>query len=402
MLKLALRNTVRHRARTALTLGVIVSGTAALVLTGGFVEDVFVQLREATIHSQLGHIQIFAHGYREHGAASPYDFLIDRPGEIVSSVADNRDIDIVMARLSFTGMLNNGRTDLAVIGEGIEPDKEARLGTFVTIVAGRQLAAKDTFGILLGEGVARATRLAPGDRATILLNTTGGALNTLDFDVVGVFRSFSREYDAHAVRVTLPAAQDLLRADSVNAIVIALKDTEATGTVAERVKSKLDPRRYDVRTWRELADFYDKTVALYGRQFAVLEVIILVAVLLSVANSVNMNVYERTGEFGTLMALGNHASTIFKLVVAENLMLGGTGAIVGGMLGVLIGWLVSAIGIPMPPPPNSDVGYTAVIRVSLRDVAAAISIGVVATVLAALLPARRVARMAVVEALRRN
>lgn len=30
-------------------------------------------------------------------------------------------------RLSFTGLLNNGRRDLGIIGEGIEPDKEARL-----------------------------------------------------------------------------------------------------------------------------------------------------------------------------------------------------------------------------------------------------------------------------------
>ena len=58
MFRLALRNVVRHKLRTALTLAAIVSGVVGLVLSGGFVEDSLLQLREATIHSQLGHLQI--------------------------------------------------------------------------------------------------------------------------------------------------------------------------------------------------------------------------------------------------------------------------------------------------------------------------------------------------------
>ena len=81
--------------------------------------------------------------------------------------------------------------------------RKHRLGSLTTIIAGRQLTSADRFGILLGEGVAHATKLKPGDRATLLLNTAEGALNSLDFDVVGVFRTFSKEYDARAVRVSL-------------------------------------------------------------------------------------------------------------------------------------------------------------------------------------------------------
>ena len=47
------------------------------------------------------------------------------------------------------------------------------------------------------------------------------------------------------------------------------------------------------------------TVELYGRQFGVLRVIILIMVLLAVANTINMSTFERVGEFGTMRALGN-------------------------------------------------------------------------------------------------
>ena len=56
----------------------------------------------------------------------------------------------------------------------------------------------------------------------------------------------------------------------------------------------------------------------------------------------------------------------------------------------------------MPPPPNSNAGYTAAIRITLADLGMGFLIGVAATVLAALLPARRIAHVPVVEALRQN
>ena len=54
------------------------------------------------------------------------------------------------------------------------------------------------------------------------------------------------------------------------------------------------------------------------------------------------------------------------------------------------------------PPPNADLGYTAKIRLVPSVIAGAFAIGVLATVIAAVLPARRVARTEVVEALRQN
>ena len=65
----------------------------------------------------------------------------------------------------------------------------------------------------------------------------------------------------------------------------------------------------EVKTWLELNDFYAKTVKMYDVQFGVLRIIILLMVLLSVVNSVNMSVFERVGEFGTMMALGNRSRT---------------------------------------------------------------------------------------------
>ena len=402
MLRLAFRNIFRQRLRTGLTLAAIMFGVVGIILSGGFVEDVFFQLRENTIHSQLGHIQVYKQGYYEVGGRQPYHYLVDDPAAVSSKLAEIEGVSDVMKRLNFSGLLNNGRADLPIIGQGVEVEKEARLGSAITIIEGRQLAPEDDFGILVGQGVAQALRLEAGSLVTLLANTADGALNSLEFQVIGVFRSFSKDFDDHAVRIPLMAAQDLLVTPGVHSFVISLARSDDTDLLVGRIEDRLPATEFEVFAWYELADFYKQTVEMYERQFGVLQIIILVLVLLSVANSVGMAVYERTGEFGTLMALGQRRVRVFGLILVENTLLGILGACGGAMVGVVLAWAISSVGIVMPPPPNSNSGYTAYIQVVPSVVLMAVVIGVLATFLASILPARRAARIPVVEALRHN
>ncbi|MFO7580507.1 MAG: FtsX-like permease family protein, partial [Nitrosomonas halophila] len=363
---------------------------------------IYVQLGEALIHSQSGHLQVYRQGYYEAGSRSPEKFLMETPGSIKQRIAKEAEVEQVMARLNFSGLLNNGRSDLPIIGEGVEPGLENELGSLVMLTAGRQLTDSDAFGILLGKGVAQALQLKPGDPVTLLANTLDGALNSLDFEVIGIFQSYSNDFDARAVRIPLPAAQELLGTTGVNALVVSLQHTETTEQVAFRLAQRLEAFGLEIKTWMELNDFYEKTVELYKGQFGVLQWIILVMVILSVANSVNMSIFERVGEFGTMMALGNRSSQVFLLILYENFLLGLIGGGLGVGLGIFLATAISAIGIPMPPPPNADLGYVARIQIVPSVILLALSIGFIATVIAALLPARHVARIPVVDALRQN
>ena len=57
-----------------MTLAAIVSGVVALVLAGGWVNDIFVTLSEALIHSRSGHLQVYKEGF--------FCCRRTRPGEI--------------------------------------------------------------------------------------------------------------------------------------------------------------------------------------------------------------------------------------------------------------------------------------------------------------------------------
>src|SRR5215475_7305682 len=150
-LSLAWRNVLRQKGRTATTLASVAFGVVVLVLSQGFIEDIFVQLAEAVIHSQTGHLQLAKQGYFEHGAHQPDKYLVEDPESDKRRLTSLPEVDQVMARLNFSGLLSNGKADYSIQGEGIEPEKEAALGTFLKISAGRGLTGKDRFGALLGK-----------------------------------------------------------------------------------------------------------------------------------------------------------------------------------------------------------------------------------------------------------
>lgn len=396
----ALRNVFRHRARSAATLAAIAIGVAGLILAGGFVKDIFAQLGEAIIHSQTGHIQITAQGYREGKSRDPEKYLIKAPEQLKKTIErESPEIQYTMARVKFSGLLNNGRRDLGIIGEGIETAAEEKAGTYLRYISGRALAATDSDGIVLGEGVAKSLGVLVGDRITLVVTLAAGAVNTLDFQVTGVFQSFSKEFDAHAVRIPIDAAMILMDSSAAHIVIAMLDDTKNTSAAVNRIKQQISKNGYEVTGWNNLSDFYEKTVELYDRQFGILQMIILVMVVLSVANSVNMTLFERTREFGTMRALGDHPSGIFHLIVTESFCLGFIGALLGMLLGIALALLISSIGIPMPPPPNSNLGYTAVIRLEVMPILGAGATGYFACVLASLMPARRASKLEIVDAL---
>jgi len=401
-LQLAWRNVFRQKTRSAATLAAISIGVAGLILVAGFVQDIFVQLGEAIIHSQTGHIQITKAGYREGRTRQPEAYLIERPEELQKAVAARPEVERVLPRLNFSGALNNGKRDLGIIGEGIEPDGEAAMGTYLRFMEGRALTDRDQDGIVVGQGVAKSLGLKVGDRVTLVMTLAQGAVNTLDFELIGVFQSFSKEFDARAVRIPLEAARTLMDTPGAHLLVVNLHQTAQTDATLAALRQQLAPEHFDVDGWKTLSDFYEKTVDLYGRQFGVLRLIILLMVLLSVTNSINMTLFERTREFGTLLAVGNRPGTVLRLILLENLLLGLIGAGLGMLLGCGAALLISAVGIPMPPPPNANLGYTAIIRLTVSEVAMAGGIGFIATCLAAILPARRASRLNVVDALRQG
>ncbi len=124
LLKIAIRNIFRHRVRSTITISTIVFGCVALIFVGGSFEDLFWRLRESYIRAQTGHIQIYRHGFNQHGKIDPYNYLIENPDEIKALVKTLPEVRIATSRLQFSGLISTGETTISFVGQGIEPENE--------------------------------------------------------------------------------------------------------------------------------------------------------------------------------------------------------------------------------------------------------------------------------------
>jgi len=402
--KLAVRNVFRNRRRTLITLAAMGFGAAAIIVFGGFVHSIYFGVRESTIRSQVGHIQIYRKGYSEKGNLAPYDYLIADYPALREALQRLPHVRTVTARLGFSGLVSTGDTTTAFVGAGVVPEGEMNLSALAVIVDGNELASRDPRGVTLGVGLARAFGVKPGDGLTLLTTTKAGAINALAVKVRGVWESGEKAYDDRFLRVGLPEAQRVLDLESgeVQSIVLLLDATDNTAAVRARIEQLIRERGLDleIRTWDDLALRYHQVRELFGRIFAVLTLIVSVMVVFGITNTMTMAIFERTREIGTVMALGTRRRGVVAMFVLEGFVLGVLGALAGLALGVVLAKAISAIGIQLPPPPGSTRGFTVQIFVVPAVLAQAAQLSIVAATLASLYPAWRAARVNVVEALR--
>jgi putative ABC transport system permease protein len=399
---LAVRNVVRHRRRSALALAAVIFGTSAMLITAGFIEWIFVNFREYSIHSHLGHIQVTRKAFHDGGSPTSRGSLLAGDSGALRLIAGEPHVSLVASRLRFSGLASSGNTTLSFVGEGVEPDKEAALSQAMTISAGQPLSADEPNGAILGEGLAANLGVKPGDRVVLLATTRSGATNAVEVRVRGTFFTVTKAYDDAALRLPLALAQELTRIRGAHSWVVLLQDTEHTGAVLDALRAKLADEDLVLTPWWELADFYNKTVVLFSRQLGAVRLIVGLIIVLSISNTMIMNVLERTWEIGTSRALGVSRRGILVSFLFEGVVLAVAGAACGLALGIGLALLLSAIGIPMPAPPGMRHGFDGGVLVSLPVALQALAIAVGATLAASLYPSFRAARMPIVDALRHN
>jgi putative ABC transport system permease protein len=154
-----------------------------------------------------------------------------------------------------------------------------------------------------------------------------------------------------------------------------------------------------MRNWSQLATFYHQVVLLYNGIFGFLGIVVFAIVVLSVANTVMMSIFERTREIGTLMAIGTKRSRVWSLFLLEGLFVGILGGCLGLLVGSAIGQLINQAHIQLPPPPGYTRGYPLQIMFKSSNLTTAFLLSVITATLASILPALKASRLRIVDAL---
>ena len=175
--QIAARNLARSRRRGLIALLTVAAGVIALVISDGFIQWIFWAMREGTIQSQLGHIQVVRPGYLNAGAANPYAFLLPEKLPQLREIESTPGVKLIAPRLAVTGLVSYGETTVAFMADGVDPQKEAELSKAVRIVKGRNLADTTAKEVVLGHGLARSLDVSPNATVALLAITPRGGIN---------------------------------------------------------------------------------------------------------------------------------------------------------------------------------------------------------------------------------
>lgn len=434
VLKLAVRDVAKSWRRSLAAILSISSGFVAICLFQGFLVDV-----EDLFTSVLRH-QLMISGVviqKTGGSASaPTDvkrFGLYEPEQAFIDGFLAEQGDRVRTRVRFlelSGVVTNGVTTTPLLAYGFDLDEGARVrgpewewntlaGTPLHVLGeGDNLILSRRLGYLLGCEAGPAERLfmpsgafVPEARPfscehpVLQLQTTtpAGQMSTADVTVVGIADSGLREIDDKFAVMPLATAQRLMGTPAVTMYSVEVANPRDQADFLEELLAaaaaadvNIEADRWQVHpVW---GDLYRRSIGLTGvfRTFVLLVVALVGA--MSIVNTLTRSVVERTRDIGALRSIGYRASQIRLMFTAEGFLLALMACAIGAALSVALTLIINAIGFHYPEGISS---YPLPIRIRLVGSAyllATIGLTAVSTV-AALLPARRAARIPVVEAL---
>lgn len=401
--KIAFRNIFRNRSRTLLSVLMIAGAAAAIILFRGFSGYILNRSKTNAVDNRYNHIQVATQSYWDMAPGSRKKQLIPDSAILEEKISKIPDVTMVSGRMSFYGLLSTGEDTVSAQGVGYEPAKETHFQESLAILEGHPLSSNGKNEVIVGEGLQKRLSIKVGQTITALAYTLDGVINAADLEVVGIFRIGVSEVDAHVFMLPLKTVQTLLDTQQIENLTIRVKDTDETDDVLKLVETQaqtVNPS-YHAKSWYELADLYRQTAAFFKMQNRVIETILISLILLGIMNTVGMAVYERTGEIGTIRALGETKKSVLIQFTTEGAIMGVMGVVLGFISAALIAAVVNKIEFKMVLPSAS---YPVPIKIHsfLSAYLEAGFIGLFASICATWIPASRASEIPVVEALKKN
>ncbi|MDS4026607.1 MAG: ABC transporter permease [Candidatus Contendobacter sp.] len=246
-------------------------------------------------------------------------------------------------------------------------------------------------GLLIGEGLANKFGLSMGG----VVNATSPAGESRALKVVGIFRTGNASYDETQTFALLKRAQGLLdRPDRVNRFILQFDDPYAAREAASLIEARIG---YKAVSWLEASE--DLMSVLLVRNLIMYSVVsaILVVAAFGIYNTLSTIVMEKIHDIAILKSMGFHARDIRRIFLAEGMLLGLMGSLLGLGLGLGLMWLLMQVEIKPP-------GATEVVHLPIYwgydQYLLAFGFAMVSAVGAAVLPARKAARVQPVTILR--
>jgi ABC-type lipoprotein release transport system permease subunit len=341
---LAWRNIWRQPWRTALSLTSIALAGAITIFILSLQLGVYGTMKENVLRLVDGFAQVQPPGY----ALDPdLRKTIAGPAALMRRLEALPQVTATAPRATSYAILSNGPRSYGAAVVGIDPAREPAVSTLgATVSRGRYLEPGDDDAAVIGAGLARNLKLAPGGQLTLLGEAADGSIAADVLTVKGIFATGTPELDRQLVEMPLARFQDdFALYGAVNTVAISGKHLSAIQSARPGIAAIARERKLVLRDWGQLEPALNDAILLDMSFSSLLYVSLIVIVVFIILNTLLMSVLERTREFGMLLALGMRPGQIGRMLWLELLILAAAGSAIGVSLGgTLVFWL-SAHGV---------------------------------------------------------
>ncbi|MEJ2425764.1 MAG: FtsX-like permease family protein [Candidatus Thiodiazotropha sp.] len=402
-LALALRNLIRNRRRTTITLLTMIFGIATLTLLSAMNDGWLNQMKTNFILSFTGHLQIHAKGFE---ASQNLRDRMDDPDEATRLMSSIPEIVAWTERIRTSGLASVSGSSAGVQIMAVDPEQE----TWVTsmdqgVKEGHWIRPGIRSDLLLGRTIAQNLGAKVGDRVILMTQRPSGEMVSEVFFLRGILETGAPQIDRTLALITLDGAQQWLQmGNAVTDIVIRADGHEQTHLLYRAFVQQLSGLKYEIMPWQELDPMVRQWLEFSDAYGLVVLFVVILLVLTEILNTMLISLHERQKELGMMVAIGTNRRQVFMMLLLEAVLLILIGAILGYLVGSLIVMSVSDTGIDLTGYANAfeffymdPVIHPQLTRASALKILTAT---LAAALLAGLYPAWKATRLSLSQALR--
>ena len=291
------------------------------------------------------------------------------------------------------GLLSFAGKDEALALNGMVPkdiDQVSTIGQYMMEGTIKDLT-ENPDGIIIGSELARILSLERSESITVSAATG----QSHAFKIVGIFRTGRASFDRSQVFLSLKRVQALLdRQNRANTIVVKLNDPYRAQVLATQIEAHVG---YKTVSWQEASEDIMSTLTMRDIiMYSVVSAVLVVAAF-GIYNVISTVVMEKQRDIAILKSMGFHARDIQQIFLLQGILLGACGCAVGLPLGTAIMYALGRLTFKFP---GSSQLNQLPIDWGWKQFAIAGGFAFASAVGAAVLPARKAARLKPVDILR--
>jgi putative ABC transport system permease protein len=364
MIKFLIKGLLRDSHRSRLPVAVVATGVMLTILLTTWITGVLGDSINLNAKLATGHLKVMTKAYRENMDQLPVDLALTGTDELIRSLRTDFPSVSWVERIEFGGLLDlpdeNNETKSQGPFAGIAADlfnegsgERERLNLARILVDGKVPSSPGE--ILVSSQFASKLGIKVRDKVTFIGSTMFGEMAINNYTVAGTIRYGSALLDRGSIIIDISDARKALDMENASNEILGFTgsdyydDAKATEVLASfnkkhpEVQDQFAPVMLRLRDQNDLGTLIDLMSGVVG----MISFIFILAMSVVLWNAALIGGLRRYGEVGLRLALGEEKGHIYGSLIAESLIIGIAGSVIGSAVGLSLSYLMQQKGIDL-------------------------------------------------------